>query len=392
MVLGLLVTPALAPSLAIAQPEDDVEVPVDDAPPDIGMDPEPDAGVEGDAAAVESDPAPVRDPRAAKKLADGAAKFVKKGDKLKKRKKDAEAAAEYERALAAYDKSFELHPDARILLITAALEERLGRWYEAAQRYQRALDETEVPLDDGAKLKAAQRLDAAKMYLGLVVLVVSPEGAAIKLNGEEVGAAPLATPLMLRPGEYALEISADEFVTLETKLVIDAGSESERSFELEPVPVVVEKPREAPPPPAPPPPLLPPVSKTPLLIGAGATVLFTGLAVTTGVMAIGKHGTFEDETATAEDRDAAQSSGKNLALATDFFTGAAVVGAAFTVYYYLKIYKPKAKARDDAERQREGAHDEYSRRPPRTRERGPKVLVMPTVQAGGSGIAITGWF
>src|SRR5690606_32103103 len=156
---------AVATSPAIAQPEEDIpiEVEPEEAPPpsegeaeepplDLGLDEPP---VPAPHEGVEREPEPaVRDPKPAKKLADGAAQFVKKGDRLAKRKKDAEAAAEYQRALAAYDKSFELHPDARILLETAAIEAKLGRWVEAAGRYERALAETELPLDARARPRA----------------------------------------------------------------------------------------------------------------------------------------------------------------------------------------------------------------------------------------------
>jgi tetratricopeptide (TPR) repeat protein len=330
----------------------------------------------------------VRDPKAAKKLAAGAAKFVKNGDKLARRKKDAEALAEYERALAAYDKSFELHPDARILLVTAGLVAKMGRWVDAADRYERALAATEIPLDAKSQAKAQAGLDDARTHVGVVVMTVSPEGALVTLEGVEIGTAPLGKPLVLAPGEYKLVVTAPEFIDLETKLVVEAGSESERNFELQPIPVVLEPPR--PPPPPPPPPLPPPPSKLPLYIGGGATVLFTGLAVTTGVMALGKHGTFTDPGATADEKDAAQSSGRTLTKLTDAFSVVALAGAGFTVYYYLKIYRPKAAERTRLEDEREGAHDEFSRR--RRGRRGPKVVVVPSVQGDGGGLVLTGWF
>ena len=381
--LGLLVVAAGAP--ATAQPEEDVPIEVEpeevpppeeeEAPIDLGIEdppPEEPPPADGDAPVV-------RDPKMAKKLADGAARFVKKGDRLARRKKDAEAAAEYERALAAYDKSFEMHPDAKTLLVTAAVQVKLGRWLEASNRYERALAETEVPLDEKNRAKAQAGFDEARAHLGVVVMTVEPEGAVVTLDGAEIGTAPLAKPLVLKPGEYALAITLEEFVPLETKLVVDEGSESERTFTLEPVPVVVEPPR--PPPPPPPPPLPPPPGKLPLYLGAGATVLFTGLAVTTGVMALGKHGTFNDENATPEQRDDAQTSGRTLTRLTDAFAFGAIASAGFTVYYYLKVYKPKAAERGRLEREREGMHDEYS-----------KLLILPSVQPGAGGLVLTGWF
>ena len=393
--LGLFVVAAGTP--ALAQPEDEVPIevepeeapepaPPDDQPPidigDIGIDEPP-----PDDAPPEPEPEPVvRDPRAAKKLASGAARFARKGDRYAKRKKDAEAAAEYERALAAYEKSFELNPDASVLVEIADLHVKLGRWLEASQRLERALAETEIPLGDRDRARAEAALGEALMHLGIVVLTVEPEGALISIDGIDLGTAPLARPLTLRPGEYALAISAEGFVPLDTKLVVDEGSESERNFVLEPVPVVVEPPRPPPPPELPP--LPPPPSKLPLYIGAGATVLFTGIAVTTGVMAVGKHGTFHDENATPDQRESAQKSGRTLTKLTDGFAVGALAAAGFTAYYYLKVYRPEAEERGRLEEEREGVHDEYSERG----RRRPKIILVPAVQADGGGLVLTGWF
>jgi hypothetical protein len=363
------------------EPPVDIGMPTDDAPPADDTQP-------ADDAAPAEDAPPVRDPKAAKKLADGASKFAKKGDKLVKRKKDAEAQAEYERAIAAYDKSFELYPDARVLVTSAALEVKRGRFLEAHARLERALAETEVPLDDKTRARAQAMDEEAKLRLGIVVLTIVPEGAMISIDGVEIGAAPLAKPIVLAPGEHQLSVAADGFVTLEQKLVVDEGSESERTFELQPVPVVVKPP--APPPPPPPPPLPPPPSKLPVWAGAGATLLFTAGAVTTGFFALGEHGTFTDENATDDARDDAQSAGKRYARMSDVFTGVAVVAAGFTAYYYLKVYRPKAANRSRLEREREGSHDELSDR--RGKSRRPKLVVMPTVQASGGGLVIGGWF
>ena len=67
-------------------------------------------------------------------------------------------------ALAAYDKSFELHPDAKILLAAAAIEVKLLRWIEASNRYERALAETEIPLDDKKTFDLLNRGDTIAVF------------------------------------------------------------------------------------------------------------------------------------------------------------------------------------------------------------------------------------
>src|SRR5688500_3145025 len=137
--LGLLSLLFASPAVAQSPDEEgelDIGMPVDEPTPDDGTVTEGEGEGEGE---VEEPEMPVRDPAAAKKLADGAAKIVKKGDKLNKRKKVDEASAEYERALAAYERSFELNPVAAVLVQSALLHVKFARWVEAADRFERAL-------------------------------------------------------------------------------------------------------------------------------------------------------------------------------------------------------------------------------------------------------------
>jgi hypothetical protein len=392
LVTAAAVLLASAPALA-QDPEEPAPPPEEEEKPkppeedlgiDLGIEPVTDDPSEPELDADSAD-APVRDPDAARKLAAAAAKMVKKGDKLARRKRTAEKAKEeYARAIVTYDKSFELNPDPAVLVASAALELKFERWMEAARKIRQAFAETEIPLAEALRPRAQQVLDAALLYLGLVTLTIEPEGALVLLDGAEVGTAPLAESLLLAPGSYTLAIQADGFITAEAKLTIEAGSESERTFVLDPVPVVVEAPR--PPPPPPPPPLPPPPSKMALYVGGGATCLFTVGAVVTGILAVGKHGTFSDPDASPAERDAAQSSGRTLALLTDGLTFAAIAAAGFTAYQYLKVYKPKMARHRRLEREREemAPRDEYAARP--------KLILTPTVQAGGGGLVLAGWF
>ncbi|HYQ27353.1 MAG TPA: hypothetical protein VER04_09035, partial [Polyangiaceae bacterium] len=78
---------------------------------------------------------------------------------------------------------------------------------------------------------------------------------------------------------------------------------------------------------------------TPFWISAVATGLFTGTAVTFGVVSLNRNQKLDDELnrypANPQAVDDARSSLKTSALLTDVFTGAAVVGAAATVYFAL---------------------------------------------------------
>jgi tetratricopeptide (TPR) repeat protein len=351
-----------------ADPEPEVEMPGDEpAPPPPGDTP-PDAG-----APVEPTP---EMKAAAKKLLDGGDGFLKKGDYYTKRKKAEQAKAEYERALAAYSKAFDLVPNPKIYYPMAIAEEKLAKWVEVATHLRTFL--AQAP-DADAKMRAdaEKRLENAKLSIGVLALTIQPDGAQVTIDGNVVGTAPLADPLFLPPGEFAMSITADGYKPIEQKLTIEAGSESERTFELESAAVIIDTPR--PPPPPPEIPMPPRPSKMMLYLSGGATAAFLIGATTTGVMAIGKQGAWKDE----GDEDARQS-GKSLALLTDGLVLGTIVAGGLTAYYYTKVYKPKQAEYQKKLDEREKAlgNDEYAR--------APKVFVTPWVQAGGGGLVLTG--
>lgn len=370
LVLVLLMAPV---AFAQPDPEPEVDMPGDDAGPAPPGDeaPPPD----------ESKPNP-DDPATkamAKKLLDGGDGFLKKGDYYTKRKKHDQAKAEYERALAAYTKAHDLVPNPKIFYPMAITEEKLEKWVDTATHLRSFL--TQVP-DADAKMKAdaEKRLDNAKLNIGVLAVTIDPEGAQVALDGNVVATAPVADPLFIAPGEYTLTITADGYKPLEQKLSIEAGSESERTFELESAAVIVQAPVK--PPPKPEIPMPPKPNKLPLYAAAGATGLFFVGATTTGIMAIGKHGTFKDESASDNVREDARQSGKSLALLTDGLVLGTIVAGAFTAYYFQKIYRPKNAEYKKKLQARDEALKEYSVVP--------KLYVTPWVQAGVGGLVLTG--
>ena len=356
----------LGPSTGPSEPSDGDEPPPDVAPPEPGLDP---------AVAREM----------AKKLVAGGDAFRTKGNYYVKRKKPDKARERYERAYEAYSKAFELSPDLAILLKVANMEEKLERWFDAALHYRRFLAEATDP-SAADKAEAESHLEALKLHLGVLTLAVTPEGAAVVIDGTPVGTAPLAEPILLAPGEHTLSITADGYQPTEQTLNVEAGSEAERTFELEPVPAVIVDTAPPPPPPPPPPPLPPGPSKLGLIAGGGVTLGLVGGAVATGLMAQARHDVFVDEMASASARENARKSGQNLALVTDLMLVGGVAAAAVTTYYYLKVYRPKVRAHERLRRERAMSlrNDDLSWRAPDPR---PKLLVMPWVEASGPATA-----
>lgn len=366
-----------ATSIARAQPDEGGEIEMDTDPPPADAAPAPD-GAGPDAGAPALDPETAK--ADARKLLDGGDGFLKKGDYFARKKKPADAAAQYERALAAYQKAFELVPNPKILFPIAVAEEKLARWPAAARDFRRFLTQV-TDADPKLAADAQKRLEAAKLQVGVLALVITPDDVQVTLDDAVIGTSPLPDPLYLAAGDYTLHFAADGYQPLDQAISIEVGSESERTFELTPIPIIVETPKPRPPPP--PEIVLPPApSKLPLIIAGGLTAGLAIGATTTGLLAVGRHSTFADESVTYPRREDARVSGKRLALLTDGLIVGTVVAAAVTTYYYLKVYRPKAAARSAKERERRAQFDEFAAVP--------KVLVAPWVERSAGGLVLTG--
>ena len=285
----------------------------------------------------------VKDPKVAKKWLDAGRQLVQKGDYQTSAKKLDEAKTLYDNAITAYEKAIESSDDPNIYFDLASVEEKAGKLDRAAMHF-RTLVKAQGAKPDLVK-KATVRFDDLSTKTGLVMIVSKPEGATLSIDGTEIGKTPLPDAVVLMPGTYTIAIVAEGHVTKELELKIEAGSESERTVELEagksvpvekPRPVVVEEPE--------PEPIVeaPPVgpSKLPLYVGIGATGGFVLIAAITGIAAVGKHGTFKDEDASPGDRADAKDSGKTLALVTDLCIVGALAAGGFTAYWYFAKYKP----------------------------------------------------
>lgn len=352
--LALIVVSTLGmKSAALAQPaEGDIEMPEEPAAPE-----------EGEAVVV-------KDPKVAKKWMQAAHTLMQKGDQLTKQGKTAEAKTSYENAATAYGKAIEAGDDLSLHLQLALAHEKAGD-LAAAMKHARVVIAAQGIKPDVAK-KAQAKLDDLSMKVGLVTLTIEPDGTAVLIDGKQVGEAPLVEPLVFTPGTHVVAFSAVGFQPKDLELKIEAGSESERKVVLEPVPIVTkqvqpEEEVEEAPPPAPRPSLMP------IYVGGGATLGLAMIATVTGIIAVGKHGAYEDSVSPTERADL-RSSGKTLALVTDLCLVGAIGAAAFTTYWYMVKYRPVASALAERE------------------ARGPKVDVVPWVQLDAGGLAAVGSF
>ncbi len=346
-----------------AKGSDDVDVDGDAPPPAPTPTPTPPTPT-GTSPADTPPAAPVKDPKVAKRWLQAAQELVKRGDALTKEGKPDDAKPEYTNAVTAYQKAIDAGEDNNVAFALAQAEDKAGMLVEERQQLKAIAAATGIKPDIAKK--AAAMLDAVSGKLGVITLNIKPDGTSVTINGNTVGTSPLAQPLVMLPGTYTAYLAAEGFQPKDVELKIDAGSESDRTLELTPVPVVIKPVGYEPEPP----PVVPKPSLVPMIVGAGATGALIIVSSITGVSAISQHKVYVAPHSTAAQRTDARINGKDLAHVTDACLASAIVAAGFTAYWYQFRYRPGERAYEAA----------------------PKTAVAPWVQPDGGGLSVAGSF
>ena len=140
---------------------------------------------------------------------------------------------EYEKALSLYNQAHQLWANPKITFA-------IVKCYEALKRYKEALEAAERGLRENPPAVLKARFDSKVAFLktalakGQLNLLITPSGATVKIDGKEVGKAPLR-PLSLDVGEHQLEISHPNHAKIVQGITITGGSELRLNFTLQPV-------------------------------------------------------------------------------------------------------------------------------------------------------------
>jgi hypothetical protein len=127
----------------------------------------------------------------------------------------------YDAALAEFLASYRTKPAAFVLY-------NIGLTYKALFLYNDAIRSLEQYLRDEAKLTAERRAEVEQLLremqalLAKVDLAISPDGAVIKVDGRQIGRAPLGEYL-LAAGRHVIDVSADGYTPQTRELMVTAG-------------------------------------------------------------------------------------------------------------------------------------------------------------------------
>jgi len=205
---------------------------------------------------------------------------------------------QYERAEAALLASWSLKKHYQIAGNLGVCEMKLGKYRNAAEHLSVFLKELPPAGDQQDRKRAQALLDEARTKVAVVKIGVDVDGAEVRVDGQVIGAAPLAAEVFVEPGKRTVEAARGGYEN--TREVIDAKAGASLSVSLKLRP-------SAPPPLTPPsdqskrlseigPPVMSARPNRKVLIAGGAVAgaaLVSGLVFT--VLANGKAGAGDEK-------------------------------------------------------------------------------------------------
>jgi hypothetical protein len=239
-------------------------------------------------------------------------------------------ARDFRRAAESYESAFHHQPNPKWLLLAARARQRGGDVAEAANHFAQLLKQT--PEKSAPHAAARRQLTSLQASLGRVEVVAN--GAAdVTLDGRPIDRA--VTPVYTRPGSHVIEghFGAE---TVTESFVVGGGQLANVVLERPtPPPATVAIPAASPePPPVPVHEHRSPLPPTVVWIGIGATALFGGLTVASGIDVQNHKDTFDGNRSQAN-LDAGQS--KQLRTNILFaVTGAAAAFTAVAALFFVE--------------------------------------------------------
>ncbi len=140
-------------------------------------------------------------------------------------------AADYRRALELYRESFAAHENSGALYGMARAQRGMRRHADALvtlERYVRAAGPSDRPSVEDVRGEIAE----LRRLIGALELDIEPAGARVEIDGEAMGVAPLAAPLLLAPGVHILTVNRPGHQAHLEEIEIVAGETERRTVRL----------------------------------------------------------------------------------------------------------------------------------------------------------------
>jgi hypothetical protein len=148
-------------------------------------------------------------------------------------------ASHFADAVVAFQQSYRLRPVPTVLYDLALAYRALGQNLEAIDAFQRYLHDAGGGVAAGRAAAIRQALVELRGACGVVALAVSPEGAAVTVDGRAPLYGPSGRDLLVNPGERVVHVEAPGRVAQDRLVRVAAGGREELTVSLAPA---VERP------------------------------------------------------------------------------------------------------------------------------------------------------
>jgi hypothetical protein len=245
----------------------------------------------------------------------------------------------FDAALAEFNKAYEIAPNYRVLYNIAQVQRERHDFVAALRMFQQYMDQGGAEITAERRDQVTKEIAALRGRVAELQVQSDVDGAELFVDGVSVGVLPLGEPALVSAGVRQIELRKSGYLPSSRTLTIAGGETVRPVFTLEKstsdAPAAAAAPTDFDRPVEPP----RHRSKAPMWISLAATTLFTGGAVTFGVLTKKANDKLDDQLntfpASVSDIDDARSSVKRDALLTDGLAAAAIVSGGFFLYFAI---------------------------------------------------------
>ncbi|HET7539880.1 MAG TPA: PEGA domain-containing protein [Polyangiaceae bacterium] len=259
----------------------------------------------------------------------------------------------FDAALAEFRRAYEIAPNYRILYNLAQVQVERHDSVAALALFQQYLQQGGNEIDAERRAQIERDMQSLRKRVADLTVESNVSGAQLAIDGVEAGTLPLTEPIQVNSGVRQLTLAKPGYQSVSRSVTIAGAEPLKLSLSLEPLagptavpPAPVAAAATQAPKKEPEPAEQSTGLSTPFWISAVATGVFTGAAVTFGVVTLNRNQKLDDalnhHPTDPQAIDDARSSVKTSALLTDVCAGAAIVGVVASVYFALT--SPSAEA------------------------------------------------
>jgi len=272
----------------------------------------------------------------------------------------------FDAALAEFRRAYELAPNYRILYNLAQVQVERHDSVAALSLFSQYLQQGGSEIDAARRAQVERDMQSLRGRVADLTVESNVSGAQLTIDGVEAGTLPLTGPVQVNSGVRQITLAKPGYQSVSRSVTIAGAQPLKLALALQPLdnrtpvgataagaqatgapsPAKETKPAEQ-----------SQGLSAPFWVSAVATGVFTGAAVTFGVVSMNRNQKLDDELnrqpSDPQAIDDARQSLKTSALLTDVFTVAAIVGAGTTLYFGLSGGKSsEAPPNKTAHRQR----------------------------------------